>query len=354
MYSAFSMQPIGSIRTRPVLTRSALCACLALASCTASPAPRKSAATKADAQAEDDAAEQPEPRGSDMPAPRGAGMPNVPIHRADAGAPREPDAAASTANLPPAATDAGRDSGDDAAADAMAPALDAGTPTTPPEPPPFEPQPVHRYAFNGQGLQVVDELGGADALLQGDAQLDGAGRVTFPGTGDGVVVLPEDALAGLTDFTALVWIETTSDACAQRALDFTYVQATQAGNQTTSLALTPHDCQSMLPALSYRDEPAFFVLSSPAQLERSAMRMLGVSFSSRSQTLRLIVDGQVQRAATVPLDMRALQRARGWLGRSHTDGEPLLQGAITELRIYSSRLEEDTLAELFARGPDAP
>lgn len=294
---------------------------------------------------------------------RGAGMPIVPIHVADAGAEDQRDAAAAAMTKTPPVVVATRDAGQggrDAAQDAGQ-THDAGSDATTPPTQLELPRPIHRYTFSGEGNAVHDEHGGPDAIISGNALLDGRGAVTFPGQGDGVVKLPEGILGDVTSFSMLVWLETRSPVCWQRALDFLYEQeATNPPGQgnppptreLTSLYLTPYGCPDALPTVGYVNSNAKYHLISQTRIAQSEEVQLGLSFSGRSRTLRLILNGVVEREQAVPVDVQALQRAQLWLGRSRNNGDPQLNGAITELRIYDSALEDSALLRLFERGPD--
>jgi hypothetical protein len=166
--------------------------------------------------------------------------------------------------------------------------------------------------------------------------------------GDGYVELPRDLLDDANSFTVLLWLSLSSDACGQRALELTH---SQPGSGSTSLFLTPYGCPDELPALGYSEGNAQYLLRGEPRIEGDELVQLGLSFSARSQTLRLIVNGVVQKEQSVSVDVGALQKARGTLGRADA-GHPQLSGAISELRVYDSRLDPQTLAVVYARGPD--
>jgi hypothetical protein len=358
MYSSFSMHSLRAIGRGHTIERSfCLGMTLWLAACTADRPPSKSASASRDPQTASGAPAALDDFQDSGMATRGAGMPIVPIHRADAGAKR--DASIPVGNAPPVPgnrDDAGVDAGAVPPAPqvdaATVPAADAGS-TLPPGAALPLPQPIRRYSFSGADSTLVpDAAGGSDALLRGNVMLDGAGAVSLPGQGEGFVELPSDLLGESTSFTVLVWLSVRSDACWQRALDLMHSQPSNAGALSTSLFLTPYGCPDGLPALGYIAGNARFHLYAESAIAGDELIQLGASFSARSQTLRLIVNGVVQEEQTVPVDVRTLHRARGVIGRSDF-GDPPLDGAITELRVYASRLEPEELAEVYARGPDS-
>jgi hypothetical protein len=327
-----------------------------LAACTAGTRPSNSPSTSRDPQTASGAPAALDDFQDGGMVTRGAGMPIVPIHRADAGAKR--DASIPVGNAPPV-----QGSRDDASIDAgpvtpapqidaaTAPVTDAGS-TLPPGAALALPEPIRRYSFSGSGQVVPDAAGGSDALLRGNVVLDGAGAVSLPGQGEGFVELPSDLLNESASFTVLVWLSVRSDACWQRALDLLHTQPSNAGTLITSLFLTPYGCPDGLPTLGYVAGNAKFHLNGESAITGDGLVQLGASYSARSQTLRLIVNGVVHKEQSVPVDVRTLHRARSVLGRSDF-GDPQLDGAITELRVYASRLEPEELAEVYARGPDA-
>jgi len=352
-----ALRAIGSGRT--IERNLCLGTSLWLAACSADMTPSTAASMTRDPQTVADAQMAVDDLSDGGMVTRGAGMPIVPIHRADAGAKR--DASVPVGNAPPplSQTDAG------VVTALPAPQLDAGQAA--PEPPPDAgsslppraagplPAPIRRYSFSGAGSNAPDLAGGSDAIVRGNALLDGMGGVSFPGQGDGFVELPSNLLDDATSFTVLVWLSPRSDACWQRALDLLHSQPSNAGTPViTSLFLSPYGCPDRLPTLGYVAGEAKFHLygESALLLQGDGLVQLGASYSARSQTLRLIVNGVVQNEQDVPVDVRTLQRARSVLGRSDF-GDPQLNGTITEVRVYASRLEPEELAEVYARGPDA-
>jgi hypothetical protein len=355
MYSSFSMHLLHAIGRGRTIERSfCLGMSLWLAACTADTRPSNSPSTSRDPQTSSGAPAALDDFQDGGMVTRGAGMPIVPIHRADAGAKR--DASNPVGNAPPV-----QGSRDDASIDAgavtPAPQIDAATgdagSTLPPGAALPLPEPIRRYSFSGGGTPVVpDAAGGSAALLRGNVVLDGAGAVSLPGQGEGFVELPSDLLNESTSFTVLVWLSVRSDACWQRALDLLHSQPSNADAQITSLFLTPYGCPDGLPTLGYVGGNAKFHLHGESAITGDGLVQLGASYSAPSQTLRLIVNGAVHKEQSVPVDVRTLHRARGVLGRSDF-GDPQLDGAITELRVYASRLEPEELAAVYARGPDA-
>lgn len=351
MYSAFSMNSICTIALWLSLT-------LALVACAAETAPRKQSAASRDQDAQ---VEREDDYLDSGVATRGAGMPIVPIRRMDAGA--KGDATIPVGNAAPARADATVDAGvvdagvvdagsvavpPTAELDAAATVEEAAADAQPPQAALTVPEPTRRFSFGGSGSSAPDLIGGGDATVHGNAVLDGSGTVSFPGLGDGYVELPSELLDDAASFTVLLWLSLSSDACGQRALELTH---SQPGSGSTSLSLSPYSCPDELPTLGYSAGNAQYVLRGETRLKGAGLVQLGLSFSARSQTLRLIVDGVVHNEQSVPVDVRTLQKARGTLGRADA-GHPQLSGTITELRVYDSRLDPQTLAEVYARGPD--
>lgn len=294
-------------------------------------------------------------------APRGAGMPNVPIHRADAGTKSNVDAMAASpqrdsgTNNPPAVPVGALDAG---GRDAGVPQSDAGSSLAG-----ATPLPIHRYSFSGSGTSVPDEQGGKAAQIKGNAKLDGQDVVDFDGTGDGLVELPDDTFAELSDFSVLVWLYVSSDACWQRAFDLSYAQQVTSSSgpgpgmmvaqtELTSLYLTPYGCPDALPTLGYVTGTSRYHLVGKQALPQDEPLLLGLTYDLRNQTLRLIVDGVVESEQRVLLDLHSLHRATAWLGRSPMPGDPVLEGSISELRVYASALAPDILMQVYERGPD--
>lgn len=353
MYSLFSMQYARFTSRGRSFARHLCLGILGLSGCTAEQTTGStSSPSTRDAQTASSPAAPLEDDQDGGVVTRGAGMPIVPIHRVDAGvmldAATPIDARPPTDHLrPDAEQDAGQRDEPGSTLEQMDP--DAGN-TLPPTA--ALPSPVHRFSFSGAGTTSPDLMGGAEAILRGDAALDGQGAVSFPAQGDGFVELPAGLLADSSSFTVLVWLSMQTEACGQRALELSDAPATGAGPLRTSLLLTPYDCPGGLPALGVSAGTVPLRLSGGAPIEPSTLVQLGLSFSARSQTLRLIVDGMVQDEQSLPLDARAVQGAMGTLGGANL-GAPQLHGTITELRVYASRLTPQELLEVHTRGPDA-
>jgi hypothetical protein len=302
-------------------------------------------------------------------------MPIVPIHRADAGAKIHADATPMDEQPAAAApVSVGAMTASDAAVSSGAlpnqPQTDVNTMQPAAA---VAPQPVHRYSFSGGGRTVPDEQGGKDALIKGDAMLDGHEAVDFNADGDGLVELPADSFAELADFSVLVWLSASSDDCWQRAFDLTFVQKVPvpasgpgAGNggqgpgqasdmtrsELVSLYLTPYGCPDKLPTLGYVNSTSKYHLVGQKAVTQDEDVLLGLTYSAGSQTLRLLLDGELISEQRVPLDLHALRRARAWLGQSYAASDPVLDGSISELRVYASALESAALAQIYVRGPD--
>jgi hypothetical protein len=223
------------------------------------------------------------------------------------------------------------------------------------------PEPSHRFDFSGNGTQAFDTHSRSVARLSGGAQLDGAGAVRLPGQPGAMVELPDGLLDSLESFTLLMWVEPRSEACWQRAIDFLHVSMpppdapnTMMESLRTLLYLTPHGCRgsTVSPTLGYKrgDDVVHVWASSSTPLGR--LVQLGLSFSSETQTLRLIRDGVIAGEATTRVSMHAIRHARAWVGRSSFDDDPPFDGTVTELRIYPLALAAEPLQSIFERGPD--
>lgn len=292
----------------------------------------------------------PEPDAATPQTPRDAGRPRAMDAQVamDAGAPK-PDATVTTMPPPPDAQ-AATDTGTPHTPDAQTPA-DAAVP------PPALPMPIHRYEFSGMGRVAVDSIAGADGQLRPGSVLDGAGAVTLRRAADVGVELPTGLLADLTAFTIVGWLDVRTDECWQRLFDFLFVNQRSNGNggsepQVSALFVTPFGCPDQVPTAAYVTQQNQIRVESPRRLLRQSNVMLGVTYDSATRMLQLIVDGEVQREARVPINMRQLGRASAGLGRSYSEGDPALNGSISEFRIYSQTLDAAALSELFRRGPD--
>lgn len=220
------------------------------------------------------------------------------------------------------------------------------------------PQPIHRYDFSGSERVAVDRIGEANGELRGNARLTGSGEVQLGETQQDAVALPTGILNGVQELTMLGWLTVHSNVCWQRLADFFYYseQTSPEGQITTQasrLYLTPISCPDGLPTAGYATQQSRArAQGGQALMDGRRTMMLGATYDARRQRLQLIVDGVIEAELTVQINQRQLARARARLGATVDNSHPVLNGSISEFRIYAQALDAATIREIARRGPD--
>ena len=213
-----------------------------------------------------------------------------------------------------------------------------------PQPPP--PEIVALYRFDETtGTSAADSsgnFGGGPITLSGGASFAAGrtGRALSLDGSSGYAALPAGLLGNVGDVTVAVWVNLTTVAPWSRIFDF------GSGTQT-NMFLTPQSGAGTLRfAITTNGAGAEEIINAPAALPTGAWKHVVVTIGGGTGIL--YVDGVEQSRAAVTLGPSALgPTAATYLGKSQYSSDPLLDGKIDELRIYSRALSASEVRTLF-------
>lgn len=214
---------------------------------------------------------------------------------------------------------------------------------------------VHHYDFAGEGIGVVDKVGGADGVLIGGAELDGTGSVELDGIDD-YVNLPNGLVSPLPAVTIAVWLEWHGGACWQRIFD---VGSALGGEDTasravSSLFVTPASCsashvgpvQENVVSAMFHVPGSVYIAAHDAALPLDVPVFVALA-ADASHGLRVYVDGVAAAETVAPLDISLLDDVNTWLGRSQWGQDPMLAARLDDVRIYDESLSVAQVRAVF-------
>jgi DUF1680 family protein len=201
---------------------------------------------------------------------------------------------------------------------------------------------VAHYQFNEtSGSTVADATGnGRTASVSGAASRIAGRQGNALSLDGGHVQLPSGILAGATAFTVAAWVRLDTVANWARVFDFgagtgTYMFLTpRSGSGTARFAITSGGAG------------AEQQISGPAALPAGTWTHVAVTHSGNVGIL--YVNGtEVARNSSMtirPADLGST--TQNWIGRSQYSGDPLLDGAVDEVRVYSRALTASEVTAL--------
>jgi hypothetical protein len=201
------------------------------------------------------------------------------------------------------------------------------------------------YDFDESSGQIA-----ADLLQDGAKQAGVRTGVTFgPGKSGaaleldgaaGYVRLPEDALDGVSDFTIACFVNQLALKNSARLFDF--------GNDSTNyITLMPNANSTQLLRFASRFDPGIEQFLDTVPLAVGSWNHVATTRSGSQ--VRLYVDGEQVGSRVIQGLPAQLGTTGNWLGRSHR-GDPMLQSALDDFRIYDRALSSAEIAALAA-GP---
>jgi uncharacterized protein len=214
--------------------------------------------------------------------------------------------------------------------------------TSVPPPPPL----VAHYRFDeSSGTSAADASGnGKVATLSGSTSWTTGrvgGAVNLSGNG-GYVSLPAGLLVGATAGTVAAWVRINTLSTWSRVFDL--------GSGTgTNMFLTPRsDTGAARFAITTGGAGAEQRINAPSALPTGAWTHVAVTLSGTAGVL--YVNGtEVARNASLTLQPGALgSTTQNWVGRSQYSGDPYLNAAVDDLRLYSRALAASEIAQLAA------
>jgi hypothetical protein len=208
---------------------------------------------------------------------------------------------------------------------------------------------IHRYSFNEtSGTVAHDSVGGADGALHGSAAFDGQGRVTLNGTSGTFVSLPSGLLAGLSNVTIESWV--TNAVSPDNVALFSFDDGLQDGVGTGYLRYVLHDHSNGRNFLELVGSGGSPLVSGAPGLGGQTVHLVCVYDPSAGIAL-IYTNGILEVAQAVATPLANVSTNAAALGRSPWNGDPWLNGAIDEFRIYSGQLQPADVAAAQVAGP---
>lgn len=214
---------------------------------------------------------------------------------------------------------------------------------------------VHRYGFEGTGINPVDSVGGALAYIY-NGSLSGQGFVRLTG-GEEYVSLPNGLLSASADRSIEAWLVWRGGAPWQRIFDFGVSSAgefTQGLGTSYLFLAASSDSGGMMLAFSADGYANEVQLNGGVPLPADVLTHVVVVVDSARDVLALYLDGDLHGSTPLTQPLASVQDVNVWIGRSQYAGDPNLDADITEFRIYAAALDAEQVALSHALGPDAP
>jgi hypothetical protein len=206
--------------------------------------------------------------------------------------------------------------------------------------PPF----VAHYRFNEtSGTSAADATGnGKTATLAGGATWvagQSGNAVNLSGTAQYVTV-PAGILSGATAFTIATWVRLDAIANWARLFDF-------GSGTSTGMFLTPRSSSGTARfAITTSGSGGEQRINAPAALPTGAWTHVAVTLAGGVGIL-YVNRAEVARTSTMTLTPASLgSTTQNWIGRSQYSGDPYLDGAVDDFRIYSRALSASEIAAL--------
>jgi hypothetical protein len=212
---------------------------------------------------------------------------------------------------------------------------------------------IHRYSFNEtSGTVAHDSIGGADGTLNGSAAFDGNGRVVLNGTSGTYVALPGNLIAGLTNVTIEAWV--TNAVSPDNVALFSFDDGLQDGTGGGYLRFVLHDQSNgrNFLELAKNGGPSPLLAANPG-LGGQCVHVVCVYNPSAGVAL-IYTNGVLEASQTVSTSLANVSSNAAALGRSPWNGDPWLNGAIDEFRIYAGQLLPADITAAQTVGPDVP
>jgi hypothetical protein len=214
------------------------------------------------------------------------------------------------------------------------------------------PQLIHRYSFNEtSGTNALDSIGGANGTLKGSAVFDGNGSVVLNGTSGTYVSLPANLLAGLSNVTFEAWV--TNAVSPDNVPLFSFDNGLQAGFGNGYLRFVLHDQTNGRNSfeLASTNGSTITKLNANPGLGGNYVHVVCI-YSPPTGAAAIYTNGVLEAAMAVSQSLTNVSLNSAALGRSPWSGDPWLNGAIDEFRIYSGVLQPADIAAAQTVGPN--
>ena len=209
---------------------------------------------------------------------------------------------------------------------------------------------IHRYSFNEtSGTIAQDSVGGADGSLRGSATFDGSGNVVLSGTSGTYVSLPGNLLAGLTNVTIEAWV--TNAPSPDNVALFSFDDGLQDGVGGGYLRYVLHDQNNGRNFMELASGGGSPLIPGYPGLGGKYVHVVCI-YNMASGIAAIYTNGVLEASKAVSTALTNVSTNAAALGRSPWNGDPWLNGAIDEFRIYAGRLLPDDIAAAQIAGPN--
>lgn len=217
---------------------------------------------------------------------------------------------------------------------------------------------IHRYTFQGDGIDVTDSVGDANGNVLG-TMLDGTGSVTLTDASpEQYVELPSFILNGLKDVTFEAWVTWNGGAAWQRVFDFgedTTGVRNSRGNGRSYLFFTPADPNGRpkltlgIPDTPKAREPVQILANST--FPEKEVTHVAVVVDDTQNLISLFINGGFQGSKPFDYSLAFIYNINSWLGRSIYMIDPGFNGSIHEFRMYDGALDANQILANYMNGP---
>jgi alpha-L-fucosidase len=209
---------------------------------------------------------------------------------------------------------------------------------------------IHRWSFNEtSGTIAHDSIGGASGALNGSAAFDGNGRAVLNGTSGTYVSLPGNLLAGLSNVTFEAWV--TNAVSPDNVPLFSFDDGLQDGVGGGYLRFVLHDQNNGRHFLELASSGGSPMLAANPGLGGQYVHVVCI-YNPFSGAAVIYTNGTLEASLAVSTPLSNVSTNSAALGRSPWNGDPWLNGAIDEFRIYAGQLLPADIAASQIVGPD--
>ena len=209
---------------------------------------------------------------------------------------------------------------------------------------------IHRYSFNEtSGTIAHDSVGGANGMLNGSAVFDGAGRVVLNGTSGTYVSLPGNLLAGLSNVTIEAWV--TNAVSPDNVALFSFDDGLQDGVGGGYLRYVLHDSSNGRNFMELAGSGGSPLIPGSPGLGGQSLHVVCI-YNPNAGAAVIYTNGVLEVSQAVSISLTNVSLNAAALGRSPWNGDPWLNGAIDEFRIYAGQLPPADIAAAQSIGPN--
>jgi len=207
---------------------------------------------------------------------------------------------------------------------------------------------VHRYSFSeAGGTNTADSVGGPvwHGTLPNGGSFSGSGQLTLSATASQYVSLPTGVAGGLSNFTALAWVNLNTVANGSRIFDF--------GNNTnTTLYVTAQNATTtnLYFAITTNGYGAEQPIFGNFPLSTGVWHQVALTLTGGTGTLYLdgVAVGTTNGLTLNPVSLGTT--TNNYLGKAQSAANPYFDGQFEEFRIYNTALTPAEVAAMYALG----